>query len=281
MTTSSARLPRAEFWEHRSLRGRDVQEEIARLDPEVDDAEITHLSLEVLASPLVAHIGYVAGATRTVAVPRVAERIVRDGKGKQVLQPVRRDRDTLGYLSALIRFGHRSHEGIALAHRLNAMHEAIGGVTNEDQVYTLAGLITGPELLATRMGRQVHSATENHARWHFWIGVGKNMNLRELPESRRELDEWIDAYERAHFEPSELGRAAADAHIHGLANHFPHQLMTFARPMIVAALGDRARACFGYNAPPRGVTSTLRALWRVTSATTPLRMTVLSRTWAF
>ncbi|MEY2473362.1 MAG: hypothetical protein QOK28_2691, partial [Actinomycetota bacterium] len=36
------RLPRAEFWDRRSLRGRDVQQEIARLDPEADDAEITH-----------------------------------------------------------------------------------------------------------------------------------------------------------------------------------------------------------------------------------------------
>jgi hypothetical protein len=233
-----------------------------------------------LASPLVAHIGYVAGAARTVAVPRVAERIMRDGRGKQVLQPVRRDRDTLGYLSALIRAGHRSHEGVALAYRLNAIHEAIGGVTNEDQVYTLAGLITSPELLARRMGHQVHSTRENHARWHFWMGVGRNMKLRDLPESRRELDEWIDVYERAHFEPSEIGRAAADAHIDGLANHFPNQLMALARPMIVAGLGDRARRCFGYKAPPRGLSATLRTLWRVTSAATPLRMTMLSRTWA-
>jgi hypothetical protein len=54
--------------------GRDVLDLLGDLDPELEDSEIAHLSLEVLTPPRVALIAYVSGAARTNASPRIAER---------------------------------------------------------------------------------------------------------------------------------------------------------------------------------------------------------------
>lgn len=93
--------------------GREVRRVIDGLDPQANDAEITHLSLEVLMPPMLSHIGYASAGAHVVAVPRVAERILRGGEGDQVLDPRRRDADTLTFFGELIRRGHRSPAGMS------------------------------------------------------------------------------------------------------------------------------------------------------------------------
>jgi hypothetical protein len=93
---------------------------IGRLDPLADDADITHLTMEVLTPPFMAHLGYASGAARTVASPRIAERATRQGTGDQLVRPRARNVDTLTFFSELFRFGHRSPEGIAASARIQA-----------------------------------------------------------------------------------------------------------------------------------------------------------------
>lgn len=259
--------------------GRDVRRLIAELDPDANDAEITHLSLEVLTPPIVAHIGYASAGAHLVAVPRVAERILRGGKGDQVLHPRQRDADTLTFFGELIRRGHRSPEGLAACERIQRIHRSVKGVLNEDQVYTLATLIFGGERFAEAMGRSVYTEAENLARLSFWSGIGRGMRLRGVPESRAELLAWMEEYERNHFEPSPVNHPAAEAHIRGIEGYFPGPAKPLARAMVVATMDERVRQCLGYEPVSKSFAASLRGAWRGFTAATPLRPVRLDSSW--
>jgi ER-bound oxygenase mpaB/B'/Rubber oxygenase, catalytic domain len=252
---------------------------IASLDPHRDDAEITHLSLEVLMPALTTHIGYASAGTRLVAVPRVADRVLRGGGGDQVVRPRARDADTLTFFGELIRRGHRSAAGIAACERIQRIHRSVKGILNEDQIYTLCTLIFLGEDFARRMGYPFYTDAENEARFSFWIGVAGGMRLRDVPETRPALLAWMKDYERRRFEPSPECRQAADAHIRGIEGWFPGPLRPLAQGTVVATMDDRLRECLGYPPVSPAILAAMRAGWRSLAASTPLRPVRLDSSW--
>ena len=252
---------------------------IAGMDPQREDAEITHLSLEVLVPPIVTHIGYASAGARVVAVPRVADRILRGGSGDQVIRPRVRDADTLTFFGELIRSGHRSVAGIAACERIQRIHGAVKGVLDEDQIYTLCTLIFLPERFALAIGDPFYSDLENEARFSFWLGVGRAMRLREVPGTRSELLAWMADYEQRLFEPSPECRRAADAHIRGIEGWFPGRLRPLAQSAVVATMDDRLRECLDYPPVAPGILTAMRAGWRSLAASTPLRPVRLDSSW--
>jgi ER-bound oxygenase mpaB/B'/Rubber oxygenase, catalytic domain len=271
--------PRSEFWEPRWVLGRDVRRMIAELDPARDDAEITHLSLEVLTPPMFAHLGYASAGIRVNAVPRAAKRVVRDGTGDQILRPWVRDADTLTFFSELMRRGHRSAAGVAACERIQGIHKSVGGVLNEDQIYTLCTLIFYSETLAQTMGHQVHAEVENEARLSFWLGVARHMRLRDVPQTRVELLAWMEDYESRHFAPAPECRAAAEAHIRAIERWFPGPLKPLAQSIMVATMDDRLRDCLEYEPPSAVTLAAMRTGWRSFAMSTPMLPMRLDSSW--
>jgi ER-bound oxygenase mpaB/B'/Rubber oxygenase, catalytic domain len=271
--------PRSEFWQPRWVLGRDVRQMIAQLDPQREDAEITHLSLEVLLPAIVTHLGYAAAGARLVAVPRVADRVLRGGSGDQVLRPRLRDADTLTFFGELIRRGHRSAAGIEACGRIQRIHRSVKGILNEDQIYTLCTLVFLGERFAASMGRPIYTELEDLARFNFWCGVARAMGLRDLPETRHELLGWMSDYEHRHFAPEPECRQAADAHIRGVEGWFPGPLRPLARSFVVATMEDHVRECLGYQPVAPVALAVMRAGWRSLVATTPLRPMRLDSSW--
>lgn len=266
-------------WGSGWTRAGSVRSLVARLDPITDDNVITHLSFEVLTPVSAAHIGYAAAAAKTCAVPRVAERILNGGDGKQVRNPVKRDADTLAYFSDLFAMGHRSAEGRAACQKLGEMHQRMN-IRNDDQLYTLGLLIFGPQQLAATYGTRVHSATEIDAAFSFWRGVGEQMALHDIPTSPSAYQLWMTAYENQHFEPSEDGHRAAEAHVRGLSVRFPGFALRLARAAVVETMDDRTRICLGYRPVARPVAGALRLSWQAITAAEPLRLVRCDHTWA-
>jgi hypothetical protein len=252
---------------------------IADLDPEDNDAEITHLSQEVLTPPIMTHIGYVSSAARTVAVPRVARRIFRAGKGDQIVDPWQRDADTLTFFGELMRRGHRSVEGAAACERIQQIHRAVGAIRNEDQIYTLSLMISFGEHLADTMGHSFYSDTENRARLSFWLGIGRAMRVRDVPETEAELQAWAAEYEARSFEPSPEAHAIGEAHIRGLEHWFPGPSKWLARRIFISTLDKRVAECLGYEPTDESTSTLMRSGWASFAAATSLRPVRLDSSW--
>jgi hypothetical protein len=245
-------------WGAQRVRTTQIRALLESLDPVADDNTITHLSAEVLTPLTAAHIGYVASGARTCAVPRVARKILQNGNGKQVRDPVNRDIDTLTYFSELFTLGHRSAAGRQACQKLGDMHRRLG-IGNEDQLYTLAVLIFGPEQLAAAYGTRIHSDTEIAAAFSFWRGVGVHMGLRDIPNHPPAYRMWFKAYETRHFQPSQDGHLAAEAHVAGLGRRFPGPALRLGRTAVIQALDEHTRTCLLYQPVPPPLSHALRA----------------------
>jgi hypothetical protein len=272
-------VPDPRYWQPRRMSVPAVLDLINSLDPVDHAAEITHLSMEVLLPTAWAHLGYVTAACRTCAVPRVARRIVREGTGKQVRRPVQRDADTLTYFSELIRHGHRSQKGKALARHIQNIHSAVGDIRADDQLYTLANLIFGPHRLAAAVGARQPTATEDAARWNFWITIAEAMRLPDIPSDAADLRVWADEYERTNFEHHPICHDAAEAHVHGLSQRFPGPALGLARHIVITALDDHTAACLGYRPAAHATRALLLRATAATTITDQLRRVRLDNTW--
>jgi hypothetical protein len=252
---------------------------IAKLDPDEHDAEITHLSSEVLTPPIMTHIGYAISAAHTVAAPHVARRIYREGGGDQIVRPWERDADTLTFFGELIRRGHRSAEGVATCERIQQIHQAVGGIRNEDKIYTLSLMANSPRDLAVAMGRPIHSDVENRAQHNFWLGVGHAMRVRNLPETPEELRAWTDEYETKRFEPSREAHEVGEAHIRAIEHWFPGPFKWLARSIFIGSIDTRVAQCLGYEPAKKPFTALMRAGWLSFAGATPLLPVRLDSSW--
>ncbi len=252
---------------------------IANLDPDEHDAEITHLSTEVLTPPIMAHIGYASAAACTVAVPHVARTIYREGTGDQIVRPWERDADTMTFFGELIRRGHRSAEGVAACERIQQIHRSIGGIRNEDKIYTLALMAYSPQRLALAMGHPVHSDIEKLAQYNFWLGVGHAMRVRDVPETPEELKTWTDDYEARLFEPSPEAHEVGEAHIRAIEHWFPGPSKWLARAIFIGAMDARVAKCLGYAPARKPFVTLMRAGWFSFAAAAPLLPVRLDSSW--
>jgi len=249
------------------------------LDLETEDAEITHLTMEVLTPPFAAHLGYASGAARTVASPRIAERATRQGTGDQLVRPRTRNVDTLTFFSELFRFGHRSREGIAACVRIQDIHRAVGRIRSDDQIFVLSQLMFGDERIGRSLGHDPYSQRQRDGLFHFWLGVGKAMRLRDLPETRSEFLGWVRDYERRNFEPTEMGHQAAEGYLRGFLATIPASRHRIARSLFVTMMDDPMLECLGYDRPSPLAVTAHRTQWRAFAATTPWRPMRLDCTW--
>lgn len=268
-----------QVWGDQRVRTKQVRALLESLDPDADDNKITHLSAEVLTPLTAAHIGYVASGARTCAVPRVAHKILQDGQGKQVRDPVNRDTDTLTYFSELFTLGHRNAVGRQACQELGDMHRRLG-IGNEDQLYTLAVLMFGPQQLAAAYGTRIHSDTEIAAAFSFWRGVGVHMGLRDIPNHPTTYRMWMQAYETRNFQPSQDGHLAAEAHVAGLGRRFPGVALRLGRAAVIQALDEHTRTCLLYQPVPQPLSHALRTGWRILNYTNHVRPRKCNQTWA-
>ena len=193
---------------------------------------------------------------------------------------MRRDADTLTCFSELMRLGHLSEHGRALARHVQGVHDAVGGIRADDQLYTLATLILGPSQLAAAVGTRRPTAAEDTARWTFWSAIGRAMGLPGIPSGIADLREWAEEYERANVEHHPICHAAAEAHVRGLGRRFPGPALGLARRVVITALGARTATCLGYRPPSRASGALLRGVTAAATAAGHLRRVRLDNTWA-
>lgn len=245
--------PLQQYYEARRASGFEVKQMIEELDPVDNAVEITHLSMEVLTPPLLGYLGYSAGFARTLGNPAVAHRIWRNGEGDQIVASARRDVDTLAFFGLFMRYGFGTDKAQGIYDRVQDIHRTVKGIGNETQVHVLGMLIFDQERFAKNYGHEWFSDKENEARFHFWVGVGKAMRLKDVPETREEFLTWIDNYEKRWFEPSEAAHESFKGLINGVSEYVPLPLRPAVRELLIEGTSAEVRElCLFDNPLPVG-----------------------------
>ena len=275
------RQPRQEFWADRTVTVAEVRRMIEQLDPVEDDAEITHLSLEVRVPAILGHAAYASGTARGMSHPAEAAVGYRKGRGQQLHDPIGRDRSTLTYFGLFMREGHRSASVQAILDRVQQIHHDVRGVTNHTQLHVLALLILEPLRVVTDLGApDFFSEKENLARFHFWRGVGLGMGLTGVWETYEEVGTWLEDFETKYATPTEAAHQVYRGQIRGFAMWFPGPLRNrIARSVLTAVLSERTREIVA--AGPVDIKGRLaaQALLRSVVLTERVRRVNLSTTW--
>lgn len=191
--------------------------EIRRLDPLRDAERIVYLDTCYEFPFDVPHSLEVA-FFRTFAVPSIAE--VLGTTGEFVERPRKRYDDTDLLISTFAENGHSTPVGRAAIRRMNQIHGRFS-IANEDFVYVLSTMVLEPFRWIERFGWRPAVDAERTATLHFWHGVGRLMNISDIPETYEELERFNVEFERNHFGYTESGHRIATAMIGMFVNRVP------------------------------------------------------------
>ncbi|WP_051471924.1 oxygenase MpaB family protein [Patulibacter minatonensis] len=216
-----------------------ARDEIAALDPVVDNERITHLSAEVrFGDPALAAALYTVAFARQMAVPSIAAVVHRGGRSPIMVRTRKRNDDTLVFFGEFMRHGHSSPEGRAAIERLNEIHAQFP-IRNDQSLYTLASLTFEAIRIPALLGADPLTQAEKDANFWFWRGVGARMHLTDMPESLDAFWSWMQVYEREHWAWSAGGAAVARAMIDDYAARwFPPELQRVGRELTLALMED-------------------------------------------
>ncbi|UJA20830.1 DUF2236 domain-containing protein [Thermoleophilia bacterium SCSIO 60948] len=249
--TEPARLPAPPIGSRPSRHW--ARDELARLDPIADHERAAHLVTSVIyGDPPVAGALYTVAFVRQMAIPSIARVVHRGGRGPSIRDTRKRNDDTITIFGEILRHGYSSPAGRAMIGRMVEIHSRFP-ISNDQNLYTLASLALEATRVPQVLGRRLMSEELLDSTFLFWRGVGLEMGLEGIPETRAEYLRWTDAYEREHFGYTAGGREVADAMLDDYAERWaPRPLRPAARAFVRSLCDDRLLATLRLDPPPRG-----------------------------
>jgi hypothetical protein len=201
---------------------------------------------------------------RTFCVPSIAALL--DQTGEFHLRAQKRYDDTDIIVSELMEWGYDSDRGKQALRRMNQLHGRFA-IANEDFLYVLSTFIFEPIRWNTRFGWRLMCDNERLAMFYFWREVGRRMNIKNIPETYDELEQYNVAYERTHYRFTEANHRVGSATRDMFLSWFPRVVRPLARPAIYAMMDEPILTAFGFPRPSfltrRLVTAALKLRARI------------------
>ncbi|WP_156370862.1 oxygenase MpaB family protein [Nocardia arizonensis] len=239
-----------------------VRDELATLDPVIDNERMTHLVLEVrYGHPWFVTIAYTLAFLRQMSIPAIARTVYRAGTGDIMRATRRRNDDTLVFFGEIMRCGYTSARGGEVIDRLNEIH-ARYRISNDLNVYTLASLILEAQRIGLSLDRPLMSEREMDAVYHFWHGVGTRMGITDIPGSSSEFLTWTLQYERDNAAYTPGGHAVAQVIIDDFAARFPRPLRRAGTAVLLSLCDDGLLDAHRLTGPSRAQRSLALAAMR-------------------
>ena len=241
-----------------------MQKRILQLDPVEDCQQIAYLN-SAYEFPFDMPRSLEFALYRTFAVPSIAALLHQTGEFGQRAQKRYDDTDLI--MSEIVEHGYDSERGRAAIRRMNQLHGRYA-ISNDDFLYVLSTFIFEPIRWIERFGWRKLSETEKLATFHFFRHVGRYMNIKEIPDSMEEFEQFNREYERRNFRYSEASKHVATAtRDMFLSWYLPKPLRRFAAPFVYALMDDPLLEAFGFPRPStrmrRFVEGTLRLKARI------------------
>jgi hypothetical protein len=155
---------------------------------------------------------------RTFAVPTIAELL--GSTGEFVERSRKRYDDTDLLISTFTEHGHSTQVGRAAIRRMNQLHGRFP-IANHNFLYVLSTFVLEPFRWNERFGWRPALEAERLATFHFWRGVGRLMNIKDMPETYEEIERFNVEFEKSRFRYTEAGHRVATAMVEMFVGKIP------------------------------------------------------------
>ncbi|MEL6247846.1 MAG: oxygenase MpaB family protein [Cyanobacteria bacterium J06648_16] len=218
---------------------------IQQLDPVRDSCEICRL-LAGYEFPWDITRSLEIALFRTFCVPSVAALLDRTAEFHH--RPQKRYDDTGLMVSLILKWGHDSPKGQAVIQRMNQIHGHFP-ISNADYLYVLSTFVYEPVRWIERFGWRSLTPLEKQALFQFWLAVGQQMGIRDIPNSYTAFEDYNLTYERQHFRYSEANRRVGESTLNLFLSWFPAPLRPTIQPFVYAIMDEPMLQAFGFPSP--------------------------------
>lgn len=218
---------------------------IQQLDPMEDNCEICR-QLAGYEFPWDITRALEIALFRTFCVPSIAKLLDRTAEFHHHSQ--KRYDDTGLMVSLILKWGHKSSQGQAVIQRMNQIHGRFP-ISNTDYIYVLSTFIYEPVRWIERFGWRQLTPLEKLALYHFWVSIGQQMGIQDIPDSYNGFDQYNQAYERDHFHYSDANQRVGQSTVKLFLSWFPVPSRPLIRPLVYAIMDDTMLDSFGFPAP--------------------------------
>jgi hypothetical protein len=216
--------------------------QIQSLNPETDHEKISFLlSGHVFPWDLERSLEF--ALFRTFAVPSISGLLAETGEFVQ--RPRKRYDDTELILFEILEHGMNSLRGKRAIRRMNSMHGRFD-ISNDDFLYVLSTFIFEPIRWTERYAYRPMSEVEKQGIFKNYLELGRRMNLKNVPQTLQEFEEYNIRYERENFRFAPSNRIIADKTVDLMLGFYvPKWLFGLGRPLVFALLDDPLRESLG------------------------------------
>jgi hypothetical protein len=248
VTQNGAQIPPGPHYRRpwRIFHAPQIRQEISQLDAQKDCQRIVYL-LTCYEFPFDITRSLELALFHTFGSRSVSQLLDKTGGFQQRGQ--QRYDDTSMLIAQFMEAGWDQDLGQRAMARMNAIH-ARYRIPNDDFRFVLWTFIDFPIVWMASFGWRAFTAHECQAWFHYWIGIGQRMGLRDLPADKASFDRWIQAYEQHEMVFNETNARVAQATLAVMEHWFPPALRRWVKPMVACMLRPQLRQALGWPQPP-------------------------------
>jgi hypothetical protein len=234
--------------------------QITLLDPAKDHEQISFLlSCHVFPWDLERALEF--ALFRTFAIPSISGLLAQTGEFQH--RPRKRYDDTELILFEILEHGMNSLRGKRAIRRMNSMHGRFE-ISNEDFLYVLSTFIFEPIRWLENYAYRPMTELEKQGVFKNYLELGRRMNLKNVPQTLEEFEQFNLEYEAKHFHFATSNRLIADKTIDLLLGFYlPKWLFSAGRPFVFALLDEPLRVALGIRKVSAWRTGLMKAGLRI------------------
>lgn len=225
----------------------DNLHKIQQLDPIKDHCQIVHLMLGYEFPWDITRALEIA-LFRTYSVPSISALLDKTGEFHYRTQ--KRYDDTGLLVAEIGKWGYDSDRGREAIRRMNYIHGKFN-ISNEDFLYVLSTFIYEPIRWIDRFCWRKTCQQERLGIFYFWREVGQQMQIRNIPETYEEFEQYNLNYESENFRYSPTNQRVGESTRDLFLSWFPTFLRPIVKPAVYAMLDERMLDAFGFPHPPQ------------------------------
>lgn len=218
---------------------------IQQLDPVADTDEICRL-IAGYEFPWDVTRALEVALLRTFCVPAIGKLLDQTGEFHHHSQ--KRYDDTGLIVSMILKWGSDSDKGRAAIERMNQIHGHFP-IGNDDFLYVLSTFIYEPIRWIERFGWRRLCEVEKQALYQFWMRVGDQMAIADIPASYSAFEQFNRTYEEQKFRPSPATTKVGTSTVELFLSWFPSLLRPVIKPQVYAMMDEAMITAFSFPKP--------------------------------